>query len=43
LQTDVQIELGGDSKGIIRMAFYSPDDLERLMELIVGDSREEFR
>jgi len=43
LQTDVQIQLGGDSNGTIRMSFYSPDDLERLMELIVKDAREEFR
>ena len=43
LQTDVQIELSGDSKGIIRMSFYSPDDLERLIELVLGNSREEFR
>ncbi|HKW46775.1 MAG TPA: ParB/RepB/Spo0J family partition protein [Gemmatimonadaceae bacterium] len=43
LQTDVQIELNGDAKGAIRMSFYSPDDLERLMELILKTSREEFR
>ncbi len=43
LQTDVQIHLGGDSNGTIRMSFYSPDDLERLMELILRDTREEFR
>lgn len=42
LQTDVQVEVNGDSKGAIRMSFYSPDDLERLMELIVKSSREEF-
>src|SRR5690242_1894585 len=39
LQTDVQIELSGDSKGMIRVSFYSPDDLERLMELIVKNGR----
>jgi ParB family transcriptional regulator, chromosome partitioning protein len=43
LQTDVQIELSGDSKGMIRVSFYSPDDLERLMELIVKNGRDEFR
>ena len=43
LQTDVQIELSGESKGTIKVSFYSPDDLERLMELILSDSREEFR
>ena len=43
LQTDVQVELSGDSKGTIKVSFYSPDDLERLMELILSDSREQFR
>jgi len=40
-QTDVQIELNGDAKGSIRMTFYSADDLDRLMDLILGDSREQ--
>jgi ParB family chromosome partitioning protein len=35
LQTDVQIDLTGESKGTLRIAFYSADDLERLMELLV--------
>jgi len=43
LQTDVHIELNGESKGSVRIAFYSADDLDRVMELIVGDAREEFR
>ena len=43
LQTDVQIELNGDSKGTLRMSFYSADDLERLLELIFRNSREELR
>lgn len=37
LQTDVQIELRGDSKGAVRIAFYSPDDLDRIMGLMVPD------
>ena len=37
LQTDVQIELSGDAKGAVRIAFYSPDDLDRIMGLIVRD------
>jgi len=43
LQTDVQIELSGDSKGSVRISFYSADDLDRLMDLIVKNTREEFR
>ena len=43
LQTDVQIELSGDSKGSVRISFYSADDLDRLMELIVKNTREELR
>ena len=43
LQTDVQIEVTGGMKGSVRIAFYSPEDLDRLMDLILRDSREEFR
>jgi ParB family chromosome partitioning protein len=43
LQTDVQIELNGESKGSVRIAFYSSDDLDRVMGLIVRDARDEFR
>ncbi|HEY2374792.1 MAG TPA: ParB/RepB/Spo0J family partition protein [Gemmatimonadaceae bacterium] len=43
LQTDVQIDLNGESKGSIRVSFYSADDLDRLMELILRDKREEYR
>lgn len=40
-QTDVQIELSGDSKGTLRIAFYSADDLDRLMDLMVPNRRSE--
>jgi ParB family chromosome partitioning protein len=39
LQTDVQLDLNGESKGAVRIAFYSADDLERLLELIVPNHR----
>jgi ParB family chromosome partitioning protein len=42
LQTDVHIKLSGSSKGTLSIAFYSTDDLERIMELILGARREEF-
>lgn len=36
LQTDVQIQLQSDARGTLAIAFYSPDDLHRVMELILG-------
>ena len=36
LQTDVRIELQGDTRGTVAMAFYSVDDLQRLVEVILG-------
>jgi len=41
LQTDVQIELRGDSKGAVRISFYSPDDLDRIMGLMMRDRASE--
>lgn len=40
-QTDVQIDLSGDAKGTLRISFYSADDLDRLMELIIPNRRAE--
>lgn len=42
LQTDVSIQQTGDGKGIVRCAFYSPDDLERLLDLMLGGERSDF-
>ena len=39
LQTDVQIELRGDANGTVRIAFYSADDLERIMGLMMPGRR----
>ncbi len=36
LQTDVRITVEGESKGEISIRFYSADDLQRLLETIVG-------
>ena len=41
LQTDVQIELNGEEKGAVRVSFYSPDDLERIMGLMIRNRRTE--
>jgi ParB family chromosome partitioning protein len=42
LQTDVSIQQAGDGKGTVRIAFYSADDLERLLDLILGSARSDF-
>ena len=40
-QTDVQIDLSGDAKGTLRISFYSADDLDRLMDLMIPNRRTE--
>ena len=42
LQTDVHIQTLGNNRGVVRINFYSPDDLERLLDLVVGPSRSDF-
>lgn len=41
-QTDVRVQLSGESKGRIEIAFYSADDLDRVLELILRDARRDF-
>ena len=41
LQTDVQLSLSAKEKGTIRIPFYSADDLERLLDLILGAYRDD--
>ena len=41
LQTDVQIALSAKEKGSIRIPFYSADDLERVLDLILGAYRDD--
>ena len=36
LQTDVHLAMTGKEKGVLRIGFYSSEDLERLLELILG-------
>jgi ParB family chromosome partitioning protein len=36
LQTDVQIQSTGNERGVVRISFYSHDDLDRLLELVAG-------
>ena len=42
LQTDVHLALTGKEKGVLRIGFYSSDDLDRLLELILGRKRSDF-
>lgn len=40
LQTDVRLSLTGPEQGTISFSFYSGEDLERLLDLILGPDRE---
>lgn len=40
LQTDVKIRLSGSERGTIEVAFYSADDLERVLDVVLGSQRE---
>jgi len=42
LQTDVKLIVGPDEKGRIELSFYSNDDLERVLDLILRDNRRDF-
>ena len=42
LQTDVQVQPLGNDRGVVRITFYSADDLERLLDLIIGPVRSDF-
>jgi ParB family chromosome partitioning protein len=42
LQTDVRIQTVGNDRGVVRISFYSPDDLERLLDLVIGPARSDF-
>lgn len=41
-QTDVSVAVTGKDKGQIRIAFYSADDLDRALDLILGPNRNDF-
>ena len=40
LQTDVKIRLTGPERGAIEVSFYSTDDLERVLDIVLGPNRE---
>ena len=41
-QTDVRLHLSAESRGTIELSFYSNDDLDRILELILRESRRDF-
>ncbi|MBA3673027.1 MAG: ParB/RepB/Spo0J family partition protein [Gemmatimonadaceae bacterium] len=42
LQTDVTIQQSDAERGIVRIAFYGADDLDRLLELVLGPAPSDF-
>lgn len=42
LQTDVHVQTLGADRGVVRITFYSADDLERLLDLVIGPVRSDF-
>jgi len=42
LQTDVHVQTLGTDRGVVRITFYSADDLERLLDLVIGPVRSDF-
>ena len=41
-QTDVRLQLSGAAKGKIELSFYSHDDLDRILDLILRENRHDF-
>jgi ParB family transcriptional regulator, chromosome partitioning protein len=41
LQTDVRVSAGEGERGTITISFYSADDLERVLDLVLGSNREQ--
>jgi ParB family chromosome partitioning protein len=42
LQTDVHLTVSGGERGAISIQFYSADDLERIVDIVLGDGRERY-
>lgn len=40
LQTDVSIKLNGPERGAVEISFYSADDLERVLDIVLGPNRD---
>jgi ParB family chromosome partitioning protein len=42
LQTDVSVQALGNERGVVRISFYSHDDLERVLDIVLGKTRSDF-
>ena len=42
LQTDVHVQQLGGDRGVVRITYYSADDLERVLELVLGKKESDF-
>jgi len=42
LQTDVAVQNLGNERGVLRISFFSHDDLERVLDIVLGDTRSDF-
>ena len=42
LQTDVNVQPLGNDRGIVRISYYSSDDLERVLDLVLGSYRTDY-
>ena len=42
LQTDVAVQALGNEQGVVRISFFSHDDLERLLDIVLGATRSDF-
>lgn len=42
LQTDVSVQSSGKGRGVVRISFYSDDDLERVLEIVLGKALSDF-
>lgn len=42
LQTDVSVQSLGNERGVVRISFYSHDDLDRVLDLVLGKQRSDF-
>lgn len=42
LQTDVNVQPLGNDRGVVRISYYSSDDLERVLDLVLGSYRSDY-
>jgi ParB family chromosome partitioning protein len=42
LQTDVHVQQLGNDRGVVRISYYNSDDLDRLLDLVLGKGRSDF-